>query len=115
VKEIEAILPAGFKEAEPITAEHVTTELTEKILNLLRQIGYDDPREVLISFVKASGFVFLFQALDYVCHANHGAVGKELLFKTAAAADPDDTAVPQRESIFNLGFLMMCLRKSQKA
>jgi hypothetical protein len=115
VKEIEAILPAGFKEAEPITAEHVTTELTEKILNLLRQIGYDDPREVLISFVKAYGFVFLFQALDYVCHANHGAVGKELLFKTAAAADPDDTAVPQRESIFNLGFLMMCLRKSQKA
>jgi hypothetical protein len=70
LKEVVAALPhrsigyANQENEEDRTA--VTPELTRKLLVLLRAVGYDDPQEVLVEFVRQHDFEFLLQAIRYL-------------------------------------------------
>ena len=44
----------------------ITPELTQKLLVLLRAVGYEDPREVLVDFVSQHSLEFLLQAIRYL-------------------------------------------------
>jgi len=44
----------------------ITPELTQKLLILLRAVGYEDPREVLVDFVSQHNLEFLLQAIRYL-------------------------------------------------
>ena len=50
-------------EAEKVA---ITPELTLKLLTLLRVVGYDNPQEVLLAFVKEHDFEFLLSAIRHL-------------------------------------------------
>lgn len=47
-------------------AAGITPEITQKLLSLLRLIGYQNPREVLLDFITRHDLEFLIQALRYL-------------------------------------------------
>ncbi|HVI60588.1 MAG TPA: hypothetical protein VM535_00345, partial [Candidatus Saccharimonadales bacterium] len=52
--------------AEASPNPKITPELTDQLLALLRVLGYQNPREVLVDFVKKYDLAFLLQALRYI-------------------------------------------------
>lgn len=44
----------------------ITPELTQKLLMLLKAVGYENPREVLVEFITQYSLEFLFQAIRYL-------------------------------------------------
>lgn len=54
----------NYVDGEEKTA--ITPEFTQKLLVLLEAVGYDEPQEVLIEFVKQHDFEFLLQAIRYL-------------------------------------------------
>jgi hypothetical protein len=67
IKDVVETLKQGT--ADPITAEAepvITPELTQKLLILLRAVGYENPREVLVDFISHHSLEFLLQAIQYL-------------------------------------------------
>jgi hypothetical protein len=68
MRDIEVMLPkyqaASLAEEKPGSV--ITPALTDKLLMLLRTLGYEHPREELVRFVGRYGLVFLIQALQYM-------------------------------------------------
>lgn len=56
-----------------------TPELTQKLLTLLRAVGYDNPQDVLLTFVKEHDFEFLLQAIRHLSQLCNDDDRKELL------------------------------------
>lgn len=50
--------------------EKITPEMTEKLLTLLETLGYQNPSEVLVTFVDMHGLTFLIEALEYIYQMN---------------------------------------------
>jgi hypothetical protein len=50
----------------PDAPPHITAELTNSLLELLRAVGYEQPGEALEHFVAIRGIGYLFQTLDYL-------------------------------------------------
>jgi hypothetical protein len=67
-------------EAEKVT---ITPELTQQLLTLLQVVGYDNPREVLLAFVKQHDFEFLLQAIRHLSQLFNDDDRQELLHKQA--------------------------------
>ncbi len=44
----------------------ITPEITQKLIELLQEIGYENPQEVLRSFVKDHSIEFLIQTIHYL-------------------------------------------------
>ena len=74
----------------------ITPELAQQLLTLLRAVGYDNPQEVLLAFVKQHDFEFLLQAIRYLSQLCNDDDRKELLYKqatiTASKSDESLTA-----------------------
>lgn len=67
VHEIAELLPANNAEQIDKPVENIITpELTEKLLQFLRLVGYENPQEVLISFVSRYDIDSLFEAIRYL-------------------------------------------------
>lgn len=69
VQDIAEILPSchSVNEENQEKRIQITPEMTQKLLVLLRSLGYERPREVLVEFVRLRGLTFLLQALEYMC------------------------------------------------
>lgn len=83
LQEIVEILPTVYsinKETQEKRI-NITPEMTQKLLMLLRSIGYQNPRDALIEFVQLRGLTFLFQAIQCMCQLNHEKNRKEFLTK----------------------------------
>ncbi len=68
LKDIMEIL-AQQGDTDSATAEikpAITPELTQKLLILLRAVGYENPREVLVDFSSEHSLEFLLQAIQYL-------------------------------------------------
>jgi hypothetical protein len=61
----------------------ITPELTQQLLTLLRAVGYDNPQEVLVAFIKQYNFEFLLQAIRYLSQLCNDDSRQELLHKQA--------------------------------
>jgi hypothetical protein len=91
IGEIKAALPACYVYAETEEREiHITPEMTGKLLIFLKALGYEQPSEVLISFVGHYDLTFLLQALEYICQLNDDNRQEFLLASSIAATDDDD-------------------------
>ncbi len=69
MQEIEMALPACYVRQEGTETgpkPQITPEMTEKLLILLRALGYQNPKEELVNFVTKYGLAFLLQALEYM-------------------------------------------------
>ncbi|HEY5549778.1 MAG TPA: hypothetical protein VIK37_01065 [Candidatus Saccharimonadales bacterium] len=102
---IEDAMPAcyiGQEAAE--TKPRITAEMTEKLLRLLRALGYENPKEVLVSFVARFDLAFLLQTLKYLCQLNNEHNRQEFLavFSTFPANDDDDTRLRIGKMLFGL-------------
>ena len=62
----------------------ITPQLTQQLLTLLRAVGYDNPREVLLAFVQERNFEFLVQAVRHLSQLCNDDNRHELLHKQAA-------------------------------
>lgn len=61
----------------------ITPELTEQLLLLLRSLGYEQPKEVLIGFMQLYGLAYLLQALQYMCQLDGADERREILITSA--------------------------------
>lgn len=50
----------------------ITPELTEKLLVVLKTLGYQRPGEMLVGFVAQYDLEYLLEALEYLCRVNNG-------------------------------------------
>ncbi len=97
-----------LSEANPGKTEtvRVTPDITQKLLDLLRVVGYQNPQEALVSFVSKHGFEFLPQAISYLYQLTNEDNQKELwhysipTFSTMMAEEP--LSVRLGRSIFGL-------------
>jgi len=67
LRNLAELLP-GAGSADPAEKEKlsITPELTLHLLTLLRSVGYDNPQEVLLTFVKEHDFEFLVAAVRHL-------------------------------------------------
>lgn len=94
VQEIKKALPEcyvhrGAEDVEPKL--QITPEMTEKILTLLRALGYQNPGEALINFVTRYDLAFLLQALEHLCQLNDKENRREFLLSSITSNAIDDT------------------------
>jgi hypothetical protein len=84
--DIETALPTCYSMEETEAPKfQITPEMTEKLLNLLRQLGYEEPQEALVLFIKQYGLAFLLQALQHMCRINHNIEKPEFTVSPVAA------------------------------
>lgn len=71
LQELKVAIPVCYivQETEEIKPQ-ITPEMTEKLLMLLRALGYQSPSEALVRFVGSYNLAFLLQALEYLCQLN---------------------------------------------
>lgn len=96
IQEVGEALPACYIRQKTTEAEpklQVTPEMTEKLLLLLRTLGYKTPREELVNFATKYGLVFLLQAVDYMYQLYSNDNKQEFLTASATpASSVDDNA-----------------------
>lgn len=54
-------------EVQPTDSIELTVELTEKVIALVRSLGYENPEEVMVAYAEAHGTDFLLQTIMYLC------------------------------------------------
>lgn len=99
IKDIEKLLPACYVYKETTRSElkpHITPEMIEKLLALLRILGYQNPREALMSCVSRYNLVFLLQALEYISQLNNVENKKDFLITSATSISADDGIIQLR-------------------
>lgn len=85
--EIEAALPVCYPDSETSNTQ-ITPEMTEKVINLLRVLGYHNPGEVMVDMVREYGIDFLIEALRHiVLSANKG--GRREIIKPSIVSVSD--------------------------
>lgn len=95
LKELADILPPSLAEYKGQELQAVITpEMTQKLLILLRAVGYDNPREVLVGFVERNDFEFLLQAIRYLYQLSDKATQQELLLTRPVNFTVMDVAEP---------------------
>lgn len=97
IYEVEAALPACYATGE--TGEiklQVTPEMIEKLLILLRALGYQHPSEALLRFVAKYDVAFLLQALEYICRLDNDINRQNTLIASSAADTTDDDSARLR-------------------
>lgn len=97
LQEIEAELPQCYigQETENPGLQ-ITPEMTKKLLLLLTQLGYENPRETILAFVSQFGVSFLLQSLTYFCQQISSDDRKEILGQTALQLPSNDDNARQR-------------------
>lgn len=108
--DVEMALPATYDsrdsqqstETEP--KPQITPEMIEKLLILLRTLGYQHPHEALISFIKLHGLAYALQAITYMCQLKSPDNQQEFFVAAAAA-----TTNNQNGSRLRLGKLLFGL------
>jgi hypothetical protein len=82
----------------------ITPELTQKLLDLLRVVGYQNPGEVLVTFVSRHDIEFLLQALRYLSQLTNADYRQEFLPPLLRKPPVADESVSARigKIIFNL-------------
>lgn len=92
MRELQAALPKNmvYSPESAEAAPQITPEVTEKILRLLRTLGYNNPKEALLQLVAEHDITFLLQALECICERNQNRETKKSSI-TAPAAGADDT------------------------
>jgi len=93
---IAAELPACYSSPDMETTAspvHITPELTEQLLTLMRALGYEQPQQPLVGYVEKYGAEQLLQLFRQVCtrYLNNDDYGKrELLMPMQSALATDD-------------------------
>jgi hypothetical protein len=102
LRDIESELPNCFdlREGEK-PRPHITPELTEKAITLLRHLGYENPGEILVVFVKQHSLDFLLQALQYLCLTDENR-RMELLLVSARLSDDNPPRLHLIKAVYNL-------------
>lgn len=92
IKVLEKSLPKhNFAlEAEEIKLQ-ISPEITDNLLMLLRELGYQNPREVLVSMVNRFGYTFLLRSLTYLFQLADEDKCIELLIISTPAPSSDDS------------------------
>lgn len=92
LQDIAEILPARYSVNEETQDQRlpITPEMTQNLLLLLRSLGYEQPREVLIEFVRLHRLAFLLQALQYMCQLNNEENRQEFYVQSTTYAPSDD-------------------------
>lgn len=103
--EIKVALPDCYTKndrEEPIL--QITPEITEKLLLLLRSLGYQQPEDALVNFVANYDLAFLIEALEYVAQLDHDRERKELLRASLAqvATRQDNGPIRVGKMLLNL-------------
>jgi hypothetical protein len=97
LKEIETELPNCYIAQENEKSKlRITPKMTEKLLILLNQLGYENPKEVLLNFVNKFGVSFLLQSLTYFCRQPYDDERKEILVQSTWQLQSDDGSTRQR-------------------
>lgn len=93
LQEITEILPTCYSVSEETQERRIqiTPEMTQKLLMLLRSLGYEQPREVLVEFVRLHGLGFLLQAIQYMCQLNSTDNQQEFYSLTTTSTSSDDS------------------------
>ncbi len=93
LQDIAEVLPLSYYVDEETSEQHIkiTPELTEQLLLLLRSLGYEQPKEALVEFVRVYGLTFLLQAIQYMCQLSNTIEQQEFLASTSVAVTRDDT------------------------
>lgn len=96
LRDLAEILPpaAGPNYAGQAEKPAITPEMTQKLLVLLRAVGYDEPGEVLIGFIKQHGFEFLLQAIRYLYQLSDDTNRQEFLSSKAVDFTSKDADEP---------------------
>lgn len=107
LQEIADMLPTCYIVTETGEPQvRITPEMTKNLLNLLQSLGYEQPRQVLVEFVKDNGLVYLLEAVDYLSslardekyNPEFAKVAPILLF----TADDEYPALRLRRALFDL-------------
>lgn len=92
IKDIEKSLPKHyFEQKSGETKLQITPKMTDKLLALLRELGYQNPREALVSMVNKFGYTFLLQSLIYLFQLTDEDNRRELLSISTPAPISDDS------------------------
>lgn len=104
MQEIKTELPAcrNIDEAEHVSTK-ITPELTDKLLKLLRILGYENPTQTLVGFVAQYDLASLLQALEYIgqlqnAHGRHESISASL----TTNLNDDDTTRLRLEAVIAL-------------
>jgi hypothetical protein len=100
--EIEAALPASL--ATPGEALVLTPELTEKLIAVVRFLGYEKPGEELVEFAQVHGLAALLQALDLLYQQRANDDLKEFISVASRpiSGGPNDKKVRLNKLLFGL-------------
>lgn len=92
LQEIAEILPTCYSVNEETQEKRIqiTPEMTQKLLMLLRSLGYEQPREVLVEFVRLHSLSFLLQAIQYMCQLNNEENRQEFYAQPSTYVPSDD-------------------------
>lgn len=85
--------------AEHRRVETVTPDLTEKLLLLLRAIGYDDPHRTLVELVERRGLAFMSQAVLSLQRLSDTEGRGEVSDSWFGAAPPDEAQTAEISSV----------------
>lgn len=106
IKDIEQALPYCYIGQETEEANlQITPEMTDILLTLLRELGYQNPREALVNMIRKFGFEFLIQSLTYIYQLADEDNRKEFLNLSAPTFSSDDNS-PSRLSKLILKLVM---------
>lgn len=94
IKDIEKTLPYCYIGQETEEAKlQITPEMTDRLLTLLRELGYQNPREALVNIIRNFGFEFLTQSLTYLYQLTDEDNRKEFLSLTTPAISSNDNSL----------------------
>jgi len=90
LQELQVMLPNA--DAEENAKPRITPELTEKLLQILREIGFENPKEELLEFVRKTDIAYMLQAFMFICKLiNDDAWHEFLITPTPPTSSGDDT------------------------
>ncbi len=89
-------------EAEPL---QLTPEITEKLLRLLEDLGYQHPAEALLQTVTDYDLDFLLQAFEYLCQLTHEENRQEFASRQFGASVTGDDSFRRRLGAGLLGMI----------
>lgn len=94
IKDIEKTLHYCYIGQETEEAKLQTTpEMTDRLLTLLRELGYQNPREALVNIIRNFGFEFLTQSLIYLYQLTDEDNRREFLSLTTPAISSNDNSL----------------------
>lgn len=102
VHELEALLitaPVAEEDSQP----ELTPAITDRLLALMRALGYNQPEEVMAEFVANYGIAGLLQALQYLCDIDiEGATYERSQLAAASASPQGDGALARLQRLGSL-------------